>query len=462
MKKITKIFLIALASAYMISCQNDEHLVTYPESFPVFDQAEVDESIITYGDSITVSVGISDKGTPLSTLEIQVVLNNELLTSESIRTKGNSAEVTRRYGVPFVANRPDNASVKVYLSSINVDGYTTDTILRTTTAMRPEIKELWIVPTVGKTYRLSLADTANLVYFGNGMTYGPTVTYRIATKLDKFSKVDWSGLVFGKVGDGIGVIDQSGDPITDSDPTLVGISEITFDALKFTSHVGGKLLEPVTTLDINTELTPVVMAGKDFLEGNIYFGEGVEVTFTGLADLQKSLPPDYFEITGANTATFQGKNAIYKAYYYKDGEYLYVEPQPDVIFPDALWICGTGFGRPSAPYEVTSSWNWNSPFDYAPAMLVSDGVYQVTIYGLNTDGGFGFGTLDFKFFYKRGWWDAAHEIDAADYAVTAPFFGRTDVGNTGNINAGTAPLEGIFKVTLDMNAKTINIETISL
>ena len=107
---------------------------------------------------------------------------------------------------------------------------------------------------------------------------------------------------------------------------------------------------------------------------------------------------------------------------------LYVEPQPDVIFPEALWICGTGFGRPSAPYEVTSSWNWNTPFDYAPARLVSDGVYQVTIYGQNTDGGSGFGTLDFKFFYKRGWWDAAHEIDAAQYTVTAPFFGRTDDG----------------------------------
>lgn len=461
MKNITKIFLFALASVYMVSCQKDENLVTYAESYPVFEQAEVTESTITYDDSITVSVSIADQGTPLSTLEVQVVLNNELLTSESIRTKGNSADITLRYGVPFVANRPDHASVKVYLSSINVDGFTTDTILNTTTAMRPEINELWVVPTVGKSYKLSLIDSVNLIYFSNGLTYGPTVTYRLATKLDKFSKVDWSGLVFGKVGEGIGVIDQTGDPITDSDPTLVGISELTFDALKFTTHVGGKLLEPVTTLDITTELTPVVMSGTDFLEGNIYFGEGVEVTFTGLTDLDKSLPPDYFEITGANTATFLGKNAIYKAYYYIDGDYLYVEPQPDVIFPEALWICGTGFGRPSAPYEVTSSWNWNSPFDYAPARLVSDGVYQVTIYGLNADNGFGFGTLDFKFFYKRGWWDAAHEIDAADYTVTAPFFGRTDEGNTGNLNAGTAPLEGVFKVTLDMNAKTINIETIN-
>ncbi len=125
----------------MTPCEKDEHMVTYPESYPVFDQAEVAESDITYGDSITVSVAVSDKGTPLSTLELQVVVNNELIASESIRTKGNSAEVNRRYGVPFVANRPDNAPVKVYLSSINVDGYTTDTILNTT-AMRPEIKEL--------------------------------------------------------------------------------------------------------------------------------------------------------------------------------------------------------------------------------------------------------------------------------------------------------------------------------
>jgi len=461
MKNITKILLFALTSAYMVSCQKDEHLVTYPESYPVFDQAEVAESTITYGDSITVYVSVSDKGTPLSTLEVQVVLNNELLTTESIRTKGNSAEIMRRYGVPFVANRPDNASLKVYLSSINVDGYTTDTILNTTTAMRPEIKELWIVPTVGKTYKLNLTDTANLIYFGDGLTYGPTVTYRLATKLDKFSKVDFSGLVFGKVGDGIGVVGPSGEPITDSDPTLVGISEFTFDALKFTTHVGGKLLEPVTTLDINVDLVPMVMAGKDFLGGNVFFGEGVEVTFTGLTDLHKSLPPDYFEITGTNTATFLGRNAIYKAYYYKDGDYLYVEPQPDVIFPDALWVCGTGFGRPSSPYEVTSSWNWNTPFDYAPARLVSDGVYQVTIYGKNTDNGVGFGTLDFKFFYKRGWWDAAHEIDAAQYTLTPPFFGRTDTGNKGNVNAGTGTLEGVFKVTLDMNAKTINIETIN-
>jgi hypothetical protein len=455
------IIIPVLITVLVISCRPDEQLVTYPKSYPTLDVAEVAEDMITYGDSITLNVTVSDK-TPLSTLEVTVAVNNEVVTSESIRTKGKSATVSRRYRVPFVANRPDNERVKVYISSVNVDGWTTDTILSTTIAKRPVINELWLVPTIGKSYKMTLIDSANLIYYVEGMSYGTTITYRLATKVDKFFKVDFSGLVFGKVGDGVGVIDASGDPLTSTDETLVGISKFTFDALKFTVEVGGKLLEPVTTLDLNAELSPMVMASKNFLGGNVYFGEGVEVTFTGLTNLPNSLPPDYFEITGENTATFLGPTAIYKAYYYIDGAYLYVEPQPDVIYPEAMWVCGTGFGRPSAPYETTSSWNWNTPFDYAPCRLVSTGVYQLTIYGNNSDPEVdGYGTLDFKFFFKRGWWDAAHEIDAADYTLTPPFFGRTDTGNTGNVNGGSTSFEGVFRITLNMNDKTITLEKIN-
>ncbi len=121
-----------------------------------------------------------------------------------------------------------------------------------------------------------------------------------------------------------------------------------------------------------------------------------------------------------------------------------------------MWICGTGFGRPSSPYETTSSWNWNTPFDYAPCRLVSTGVYQLTIYGKNHGSiRYGFGTLDFKFFFKRGWWDAAHEINASTYTVGTPLFGLDVEGNTGNVNGMTAPFEGVYRITLDQNAKTI-------
>jgi len=455
--------LLIIVLAYLLhACKDDRVLVTYPESYPVFEKAFVPEEIITYGDSISLEVEISDQVTPLSTLEILVVVNKEVVESESVRTKGNSSTVSRNYGIPFVANRPDNEPVKVYLSSINVDGYTTDTILSTTTARRPVIEQLWFVPTSGTTYPMSLVDAGNLIYKSEGMDFGNTVTYRLATKLDKFQRVDWSGLVFGKVGEGVGVIDQSGEPLTNEEPELVGISEMTFDALAFTVEAGGKLLEPVTTLDIQADLTPLVMASKDFRGGNIYFGKDVEVTFSNLTNLSNSLAPDFFEVTGENTAKFIAPTAIYKVYYYVDGNYLYVEPQPEVIYPEAMWVCGTGFGRPSEPYETTSSWNWNTPFDYAPAIRISDGIYQITIFGRNRDDdGDGYGTLDFKFFFKRGWWDAAHEIDAAQYTLTEPFFGRTDPYNTGNVNGGSTSFEGVFRITLDEMAKTITLDKIN-
>ncbi len=185
--------------------------------------------------------------------------------------------------------------MKVYLSSINVDGYTTDTIINTTIAKRPVINDLWLVPVKGTTYKLTLIDSANYIWHADGMDFGDSFVYRLATKIDnKFHKVDWSGIVFGQVGDGINMIDESGEPIASYDPTLVSIKEITFDAMQLTVQVAGKLLEPVTTLDINADLSPLVMSGEDFLGGNIFFGEGVEVTFTGLSDLHKSLPPDFF------------------------------------------------------------------------------------------------------------------------------------------------------------------------
>lgn len=460
MKKTYNILWTALLLVILTSCKKDNILVTYPESYPVIDNAEVIETSIIYGDSITLNVSISDKTTPLSTLEVQVVVNNEAVSRESIRTKGNSSTVTRRYCIPFVANRPDNEDVKVYLSSINVDGYETDTILNSTKASRPEISELWLVPTKGNSYKLDLIDSTNLIYYTKGMDFSTTVSYYLATKVTKFKKVDWTGLVFGKVGNGIGLISERDDSLTSTDATLVGISELTFDALKFEVKVGGKLLEPVTTLDINADLAPITLNSTNFLGGSFYFGKDVEVTFTGLSNLSNNVAPDYFEVTGTNTAKFLGPTGVYKAYYLIESNYLYIEPLSTVIYPDALWICGTGFGRPSTPYATTASWNWRSPTDYAPCRLVTAGVYQVTIYVKNEDDGKGFGTLDFKFFHKQGWWDG-HEEDASTYTVQTPIYGLNSPGKMGNCNGMTTPFEGVYRFTIDVNAKTITSEKLN-
>jgi hypothetical protein len=473
MKNSVSLILFALAVILITDCKKDEpHLVTYPKSFPVVNNAQVAEATITYGDSISLTLSVSDKVTPLSTVEIQVVVNNDVVVTESIRTKGNQSDVTRKYGVPFIANRPNNADVKVYLSFINVDGWTTDTIINTTKAKRPAVNGIWLVTTSigGSTYKLNLTDSVNLIYNIKGMNFGNSISYYLATKITKFKKVDWTGLVFGTAGNGIGLVTQTtGNPIISTDATLVGISELTFDALLFTVTPAGKLLEPVTTLDINVDLPHLLVDTLPMHGGNVYFGEGTVVTFTGLTNLQNQLSPDWFEITGTNTAKFLGKTGLYKAYYYLSGSYLYIEPQPDAIFPQTLWITGTGWGRPSTPYSAPSTWNWNSPLEFLPCRLVSDGVYQITLFGQNVDKGgtsAGFGTFDFKFYNQVGWFNAAgvnSEIDASGYTFNpaTPFFGRSDAGNVGNVNGGPTTFQGVYQFTLDMNLKTITVVKIN-
>jgi hypothetical protein len=309
---------------------------------------------------------------------------------------------------------------------------------------------------------MQLIDTTNLIFKATGMTYGSTLSYRLATKITKFNKVDWTGLVFAFKDGGINLVNQQDvfDFITVTDETLLRITDLTFDAIGLTATIAGDPLEPATTLDINTDLVPVVLDYKDFLGGNIYFGKDVEVTFTGLTNLANNLSPDYFEVTGENTARFVGNTAVYKAYYSISDNYLFIEPLPDVIYPEALWVCGTGLGRPSSPYETTTSWNWNSPYDYIPCREVSDGIYEFTAYMKNTPDGKGYGTLDFKFFHKRGWWDG-HEVNASEYTVGDPLLGLWVEGKLGNVNGGTAVYEGVYRVTIDMNAKTITPEKLN-
>lgn len=468
MKKYIKFFVLISAAISLWACTNEDIVVRYAASTPKIDTALVRETQITFGDSIHVKVAVSDKVAPLSTLLFRVVCNNEIVYTETIRTKGNASSISRAVKVPFVANRPDNTPVKVYLTETNVSGTVKDSIVSTTIAKRPVITELWLVPDgTAKGIKLNLTDPANLTYYISGLTFGTTMTYKIATKVKTvFNRVDWRGLVFGKVGDGIGIIDSTSNAasslsLTTTDATLVGISNFTFDALKFTVKVGGKLLEPVTTLDVIADLplNPAALGSPTgFRGGNVYFGEGVEVTFSNITNLTNNISPDYFQVTGPNTAKFLGKTGLYKAYYLTTAGYLYIEPQPEAIYPEALWICGQGFGRPQTPYMTTGSWNWNSPLDYFPCRLVSPGVYQVTIYCSNTATTEAIGSLNFKFFDKRGWWDG-HEHLSTDYTVSAPLSASSTAGNMGNtVGLSSAPFSGVYKITLNENDHTIKTE----
>lgn len=467
MKKVHYILLFAILFI-VNACQETEFRTHYPESTPTMT-ASVAESSIQYGDSITLTAEISDPN-PLSTLEVKIAVSNKLIISETIRTKGNSANIQKRYHIPFGIGMPDKEKVKVYLTATNVEGFKAEQVIESTVGNRPPMQRLYLIPstiTSGlSTKELVLSDPDNLIYSVRGIEFPNTFNCYISTKKTAFGRVDWSGIVFGMKNGEITIIEQGGDPIAVQDESLVNILSCTFDAINFKLDVDGKLLEPITYLDVNVDLaaSPSSLLGGDaskFRGATIYFGKDVEVTIAGIANLTNGLAPDYFAVTGANTAKFLGETGMYKAYYHIAGDYLYIEPMPTVAFPDALWICGTGIGRPSAPYATTTSWNWNTPLDYVPCRKIANGVYQATVYLENEDNeeGNGFGTCNFKFFHYRGW-DHGEE-SSVGYTVDAPLKSSTEAGNVGNWRGSDVAFKGVYRITLDMNAKTTKVVKIN-
>lgn len=474
--KIKKSIFGMLALLLLMSCQQDELRVRFPASMPVFDSIAVAEDAIMYGDSISLSLGVSDPLTPLSTLEIKVVVNDEIITSETIRTKGNSAAYAKRYRVPFVAHMPDGAEVEVHVSSINIEGTKKDTVIFNTIASRPSIPTIYMV-TASSTVELKLIDAPNHIYEATGLTFGNEVSFRLVTKVDRFKKADWKNpdnIAFGWVNGGLGLVypvfegtvvkSVTGEMITLSDPTLVGFNKFTLDLFNFTIEGDGDKLVPATSMDVSTfgtvELSSTnnlnVTTKENWKTGQMYLGKGTVMTISGMTNLANSLTPDFFDVKSATTAEFLGETGIYTVYYLPSLNYLWVE-QPTAVYPDALWLCGVGFGPHATPFKKSSSWNWNTPLEYKYCRKVSPGVYEAVMYVEHVIDAAAAEpwrlTFNAKFFHQRGW---GGEEDARTYTMPNSLLTAPTVSDQGNY-AGTADLAtvpGVYRFTINTTTKT--------
>lgn len=482
MRNLVKSILIGLISVVVASCQKEELRVYFPTSMPVFDAASVAETTIMYGDSISLSVDVSDPLTPLSTLSIKIVVGDEIVTSEKVRTKGQEATYSQKYWIPFVARMPQGAEVEVHLSLENVEGTKKDTIIASTIASRPEIPTIYLV-TSSKTVELKLTDAANHIYSANGLTFGNDISFRLATIVNRFNKIDWSNpanMVFGSINGQFGLAEVTingttaivtGDMLKLYDPTLIGFKKITLDLFNFTIAGEGDKLMPATAMNINSfvnvQLTSIdhmnVAKKEDWKSAVMYLGEGTEMTISGLSNVANCMNPTFFEPTGGNKVKFLGKTGIYTVYFHPGLEYVFVE-QPNAVYPDALWLVGVGSGPARTPGVKTSSWNWNSPLEYHFCRKISDGVFESVFYAEHevepTSAEPWRLTFGVKFMHQRGWGGEEssqfYQLPSNGYLFSPS---PNDVGNF----AGTAAFKnipGIYKFRLDITNKVSTFEKI--
>ena len=484
MKKYINIALVALL---MVACQPEHFRTVYPEGNPEI-KAEILTKDIQFGrDSVTFHVTIDEKQTPLSQLQVKVMVGLRVAATELVRTPDYHYEADLTFAVPFGPNMPEGEAVKVYLTATNVEGTSTDLILTGCTGHRPAMETMYIMPpsvsygAIGKGKQMTW-DAEKEAFVAYDLKYPKSIQCLLAVTGTKFGRVDWNTPVFGMLNDNLQLITkeqfeaEEAKPIILEDDNFETIDTIIFNPLSFEITIGGKIAQPVTAINILTDLAeePAYIssssARKDYLGAKIFFDKNSEVEITGVVDLSKAYNLDWMEYLGDNKVKFLGEKGQYYLSYKVAEDYLVVEPLYDLTEPDVMYVCGVGLGQPSWMPQATSGWGFDSPNQNLVCRLVAPKTYQVTAYMLNGENADfdDYGSLNFKFFHQHGW---GGEEAGGDYrqegltihGVDANGLTKKD-GSTGNEKgnwiATTAPIDGVYRITLNKNTMTTTYEKI--
>ncbi|MDY2942168.1 MAG: DUF5121 domain-containing protein [Paludibacteraceae bacterium] len=459
----------------LAACQPDNYRKVYPAGNPVVEARLLTPEVQFGQDTIAFAVTVSETQTPLSTLRVKVMVGVNRIASEELRTRDFHYADTLRYAVPFGANMPEGEQVKVYLTATNVEGTSTDYILSGCVGHRPAIETLYIMPptidytVLGKGKQMTQEDDRFVAY---GLGYPKSMQCLLAVVGTKFGRVDWTHPVFGMLDGKLSLITQaqfeSGEatPITIEDDQVESIDTIAFNPLTFALTYSGKVAQPVTSLDVMNDLAeePASITStsvrKLYRGAKVYFAKDSEFTLTGVQNVETACNYDYMEWLGGDKVKWLGETGMYNTYYHLAGDYIVIEPLADVVYPDAMWLCGVGMGQPTANPELTSGWGFDSPNQNFAARTVAPKIYQFTVYMKNAPDAEhpGFGTVNFKFFHQHGW---GGEEASTNYTISGlNIIASTEESNVGNWWSSDEEFEGIYRITLNMNNMTNTYEKI--
>ncbi len=394
MKSFYKSLILLAVAVVAWGCQQKEFRTVYPAGDPQLEVQLLSDTAVLYGtDSIAFHVKITETQTPLSTLNIKIVVATNVLVNEVIRTRDYAFEDTYQYAVPLIANMPDNENIKIFLTATNVEGTSKVVSLNGCTGHRPEIPTMYIMPPtihctlLGKGKQMTDDEGTFVAY---DLQCPKSIEFLLATVGTKFGRVEWTKPVFGMYNGNLAMITkeqfESGEAtsITLSDDNLESIDTITFNPYTFALSYGGKVAQPVTALDVlnDLEASPAYISGsvaKLYRGAKVFLDKDSEVKITGCTDLKKACNMDWMEYIDDSTVKFLGDKAMYYVSYDSAHDYIVVEPLYEVVYPDVMYLCGVGMGHPNYADTITSDWGFDNPNMSFVGRQVSNGVYQFTV-----------------------------------------------------------------------------------
>ena len=365
MKAYKIIFLVLIATAGSASCEKEENR----RSTPVIETVEIDKEQVTLTDSIRFSVRVKDEITPLSTLEVAVVINNREVNRRSIRTKGNAASVENQYiVVPFTAGVATGDAIEIRFTSVNADGYETQQV-KTVKANRPELpKILYFISTETAVIELKATEDKSYTYASNDIKVMGTLTGKLTDNPDlDNARFIWNGGIFENEA---AVGDKTGKNITVSFPYQI-IQRLYFDVFDFIFGADMTPLRTVRLSDVKND-EGFYYAAVDFTQGEVFAFENM----TAPSELYNR---DFFEYQNG-VFTFLRASGTWELYYSDVLKYLWVTRMKDVA-PDCYWIRGHGFTCSTIWNDYYSSGGWDTTVErLGYAVKIADNKYQVSMY----------------------------------------------------------------------------------
>ena len=445
--------LLAMVSLVFLFNSCDDEYGSRKESTPVIESASITENF-TFGSSVTLKAMLTDPATVLSTLSYEIQESGRIITSGDIPVSGSSAEVSYDIYVPLLSNQPDNAQLKVLLTAKNVlKGISTKEL--TSVGKRPVYSRLYLVTDDNTVIMLNPKSSDRNVFEASDLLLENTFRFKIAEKLTDDNAIDYTGAVFGNVNGRIAMIDDRGESAFVHASSSDFTEMFSYNSLTFGVSVsGGKagandiLLSAFSGDNIDAEAFNLL---------NIKLENNKEYRLLGsLADAQIVYNLDFFERTAVGKIKFLGKTGDYTLYYNPVRKNVFLGMN-NPSYPDYLLTCGSGIGYPTkvsneeidavySGHRIAHS-NWG--FGITQFILfraISTNVFQATLYVDNSAG--------FKPFENNGW---ANEKQAGGLTFT----GEPIISGDNDWMSGGS-VAGHYRFTIDLNAKTVKIEKITL
>lgn len=434
--------LFLLITFLIYSCKDNDDVSS---STPVIGEASFSPASFNYGDSVTLTVNVSDQNIKLSTLEAKITIGNELIDSISIRTKGNLLQVSKKIFIPFKANSVDGGELKAILQLININGDVSKTVTVnggiaknpvTTDNLYMFLKYYQNDKFVSDTVTLSKKE--KFLYASPKRNYTNGFYVKVANNKD----LEKATYVWEKNESLLDIGDGSGDFLYYSDALFLSVDTLYFNASTFQISYGGVNLANITDMNITLHQVDTTLAVSDTV-----LVQGKKITFHGVDNtiLKKNINQDYFEYISDNVYKFKGLTGFYTIKLKTNAVVQYMELAPKgKSYPEALCICGEGIGAPNG-YVATSWWGWDEN-QYFYCMKTGIKQFQFTCYLRPNSTA---EPSNFKVFASNGW------SDVSDYSSASEISDNLTVADDRNIHLKEGEQGGIYVFIFDFSNSNI-------